>query len=141
MLHWLVMLIRPRVEDGKNNETEWGEFLHLPGEKFYDFTKIRSEIVRDTEAKTGKNAGVCANTDVGGPISLSATVLGLSPLPINLRIFSPNGGCLCPLSTWIVLMLLDSSHIDSCRLARTHQGTLPLDTVYHDAMKLTRISR
>ncbi|KAL5635850.1 hypothetical protein ACGC1H_004599 [Rhizoctonia solani] len=55
----------------ENNEHEWGEFLHLPGEKFYDFTKIRAEIVKDTELKTGKNAGI-------------------SPVPINLRIFSPN---------------------------------------------------
>ncbi|KAI6042995.1 Dynamin central region-domain-containing protein [Pisolithus marmoratus] len=53
------------------NENEWGEFLHLPGQKFYDFSKIREEIVRDTEAKTGRNAGI-------------------SPQPINLRIFSPN---------------------------------------------------
>lgn len=42
---------------GDDNENEWGEFLHLPGEKFYDFSKMRAEIVRDTEAKTGKNAG------------------------------------------------------------------------------------
>ena len=27
-------------------------------QKFYDFNKIRSEIVRDTEAKTGRNAGI-----------------------------------------------------------------------------------
>ncbi|KAL4075418.1 Dynamin central region-domain-containing protein [Scleroderma yunnanense] len=53
------------------NEHEWGEFLHLPGQKFHDFTKIREEIVRDTEVKTGRNAGI-------------------SPQPINLRIFSPN---------------------------------------------------
>ncbi|KIJ69655.1 hypothetical protein HYDPIDRAFT_106305 [Hydnomerulius pinastri MD-312] len=57
--------------DKQANESEWGEFLHLPGEKFYDFNKIRAEIVRDTEAKTGRNAGI-------------------SPQPINLRIFSPN---------------------------------------------------
>ncbi|KAI0648311.1 Dynamin central region-domain-containing protein [Trametes meyenii] len=57
--------------DSAANPDEWGEFLHLPGQKFYDFNKIRDEIVRDTEAKTGKNAGI-------------------SPLPINLRIFSPN---------------------------------------------------
>ncbi|KAJ7771596.1 Dynamin central region-domain-containing protein [Mycena metata] len=57
--------------DKHANQDEWGEFLHLPGEKFYDFNKIREEIVRDTEAKTGRNAGI-------------------SPLPINLRIFSPN---------------------------------------------------
>ncbi|KZT70202.1 VpsA protein [Daedalea quercina L-15889] len=59
------------TEDPHANPDEWGEFLHLPGEKFYDFNKIRAEIVRDTEAKTGKNAGI-------------------SPLPINLRIYSPN---------------------------------------------------
>ena len=39
------------------NADEWGEFLHLPGKKLYDFNEIRKEIVRDTEAKTGKNAG------------------------------------------------------------------------------------
>ncbi|KAF8341623.1 Dynamin central region-domain-containing protein [Cantharellus anzutake] len=55
----------------QTNEDEWGEFLHLPGEKFHDFSKIRAEIVRDTEAKTGRNAGI-------------------SPIPINLRVFSPN---------------------------------------------------
>ncbi|CCA66869.1 probable ember of the dynamin family of GTPases [Serendipita indica DSM 11827] len=63
--------IQKSAADPFINENEWGEFLHLPGEKFYDFTKIRAEIVRDTEAKTGKNAGI-------------------SPVPINLRIFSPN---------------------------------------------------
>ncbi|KAI8999046.1 Dynamin central region-domain-containing protein [Trametes punicea] len=57
--------------DSAANPDEWSEFLHLPGQKFYDFNKIREEIIRDTEAKTGKNAGI-------------------SPLPINLRIYSPN---------------------------------------------------
>ncbi|EKM83105.1 hypothetical protein AGABI1DRAFT_111610 [Agaricus bisporus var. burnettii JB137-S8] len=60
-----------KSNDKHANADEWGEFLHLPGEKFFDFNKIRAEIVRDTEAKTGKNAGI-------------------SPLPINLRVFSPN---------------------------------------------------
>ncbi|KAF1822621.1 vacuolar sorting protein 1 [Dissoconium aciculare CBS 342.82] len=57
--------------DKQANSAEWGEFLHVPGEKFYDFNKIRDEIVKETESKTGKNAGI-------------------SPAPINLRIFSPN---------------------------------------------------
>ncbi|WFD42395.1 dynamin GTPase [Malassezia psittaci] len=61
----------PARSEGKTNEHEWGEFLHLPGEKFFDFDKIREEIVRDTEAKTGKNAGI-------------------SSAPINLRIYSPH---------------------------------------------------
>lgn len=50
--------------------SEWGEFLHLPGKKFYDFTEIRKEIEKETELKVGKNAGI-------------------SDQPINLRIFSP----------------------------------------------------
>ncbi|RKP13150.1 Dynamin central region-domain-containing protein [Piptocephalis cylindrospora] len=54
-----------------NEADEWGEFLHLPGQKFSDFNKIREEIVKDTEVKTGRNAGI-------------------SPQPINLRIYSPN---------------------------------------------------
>jgi replication fork clamp-binding protein CrfC len=57
--------------DNANNPDEWGEFLHLAGQKFYDFGKIRDEIVRETDQKTGKNSGI-------------------SPAPINLRIFSPN---------------------------------------------------
>jgi dynamin 1-like protein len=39
------------------NAEEWGEFLHLPGVRFTNFSEIRDEIVRDTDAKTGKNAG------------------------------------------------------------------------------------
>ena len=55
----------------ENNADEWGEFLHLPGKKFFNFEDIRNEIVRETDAKTGKN-------------------LGISPVPINLRIYSPH---------------------------------------------------
>ncbi|KAK7729245.1 vacuolar protein sorting-associated protein 1 [Cytospora paraplurivora] len=59
------------TSDKAANEDEWGEFLHIPGQKFYDFNKIRDEISRETEAKVGRNAGI-------------------SPAPINLRIYSPN---------------------------------------------------
>lgn len=60
-----------QTTDKESNLDEWGEFLHIPGQKFYDFNKIREEIVRETESKTGRNAGI-------------------SPAPINLRIYSPN---------------------------------------------------
>ncbi|CAJ0651848.1 5740_t:CDS:10 [Entrophospora sp. SA101] len=63
-----------KKDSSKKNESnpeEWGEFLHIPGEKFYDFNKIRDEIVRDTDAKTGQNAGI-------------------SSLPITLQVYSPN---------------------------------------------------
>ena len=57
--------------DAQANVDEWGEFLHIPGQKFFDFGKIRDEIVKETEAKAGRNVGI-------------------SPAPINLRIYSPN---------------------------------------------------
>lgn len=60
-----------KTSDAESNVDEWGEFLHIPGQKFHDFNKIREEIIRETEAKTGRNAGI-------------------SPAPINLRIYSPN---------------------------------------------------
>ncbi|KAF2125498.1 hypothetical protein P153DRAFT_370157 [Dothidotthia symphoricarpi CBS 119687] len=60
-----------KTSDSAANTDEWGEFLHVPGQKFYDFSKIREEIVRETESKTGRNGGI-------------------SPAPINLRIYSPN---------------------------------------------------
>ncbi|CAG8499004.1 13492_t:CDS:10 [Ambispora leptoticha] len=67
---------KPRSKKESNEKEnkeaeEWGEFLHIPGVKLYDFNKIRDEIVKETEEKTGKNAGI-------------------SPQPINLRIFSPH---------------------------------------------------
>lgn len=60
-----------KTSDRESNIDEWGEFLHIPGQKFHDFNKIRDEIVKETESKTGRNAGI-------------------SPAPINLRIYSPN---------------------------------------------------
>jgi dynamin 1-like protein len=49
---------------------EWGEFLHQPGRKFFDFGEIRDEIVRDTNRLTGSNKGI-------------------NPTPIHLKIYSP----------------------------------------------------
>ncbi|KAF9340163.1 vacuolar protein sorting-associated protein 1 [Linnemannia elongata] len=68
----LCLLYAKKEPNGEKKEPEeWGEFLHQPGVKYTDFNLIREEIVRDTELKTGKNAGI-------------------SPLPINLRVYSPN---------------------------------------------------
>jgi dynamin 1-like protein len=49
---------------------EWGEFLHKPAKKYYDFSEIRDEIVRETERLTGRNKGISAQ-------------------PLSLKIFSP----------------------------------------------------
>eukprot|EP01105_Mastigella_eilhardi_P006336 TRINITY_DN1794_c0_g3_i3.p1 TRINITY_DN1794_c0_g3~~TRINITY_DN1794_c0_g3_i3.p1 ORF type:complete len:826 (-),score=244.31 TRINITY_DN1794_c0_g3_i3:340-2817(-) len=49
---------------------EWGEFVHKPHQKFYNFNEIRDEIVAETDRLTGKNKGI-------------------SGYPIRLKIFSP----------------------------------------------------
>jgi len=58
-------------KDLNPEKSEWGEFLHLPGQRFYNFSEIREEIVRDTERITGKNKGI-------------------SNKSINLKIYSPH---------------------------------------------------
>ena len=66
------------VTDKENNANrsepnageEWGEFLHLPGQRFYDFNQIREEIARETERVSGRNKGISIKS-------------------INLKIFSP----------------------------------------------------
>lgn len=50
---------------------EWGEFLHIPGQRFYDFNQIRREIEQETARIAGNNKGI-------------------NRLPINLKIFSPH---------------------------------------------------
>ncbi|QLL33510.1 hypothetical protein HG536_0E04210 [Torulaspora globosa] len=52
------------------NTEEWGEFLHLPGRRFYDFKEIRKEIEKETARIAGKNKGI-------------------SKVPINLKVYSP----------------------------------------------------
>ncbi|KAM4663746.1 dynamin-1 isoform 2-T2 [Discoglossus pictus] len=62
---------RPLVLQLINSPTEHGEFLHCKGKKFTDFEEIRQEIEAETDRVTGSNKGI-------------------SSVPINLRVFSPN---------------------------------------------------
>ncbi|XP_068104557.1 dynamin-1 isoform X12 [Hyperolius riggenbachi] len=62
---------RPLVLQLVNSPTEYGEFLHCKGKKFTDFDEIRGEIEAETDRVTGNNKGI-------------------SPVPINLRVYSPN---------------------------------------------------
>ncbi|KAK9690581.1 hypothetical protein RND81_09G138900 [Saponaria officinalis] len=42
----------------KKGEEEWGEFLHIPGKRFFDFNDIRREIQAETDREAGANKGV-----------------------------------------------------------------------------------
>ncbi|KAM9493580.1 dynamin-2 isoform 6-T6 [Clarias gariepinus] len=62
---------RPLVLQLINNKAEYAEFLHCKGKKFVDFDEVRQEIENETDRITGSNKGI-------------------SPIPINLRVYSPN---------------------------------------------------
>ncbi|CAI9272075.1 unnamed protein product [Lactuca saligna] len=49
----LLQLVRSNEEAG-----EFGEFWHLPGRKFFDFSQIRAEIQAETEREAGGNKRV-----------------------------------------------------------------------------------
>ncbi|KPP64233.1 hypothetical protein Z043_117447 [Scleropages formosus] len=50
---------------------EYAEFLHCKGKKFTEFDEVRQEIEGETDRVTGQNKGI-------------------SPVPINLRVYSPH---------------------------------------------------
>ncbi|KAK3016260.1 hypothetical protein RJ639_006091 [Escallonia herrerae] len=68
----LQLLQTKRKPDGAAGaDEEYGEFLHLPGKRFYNFNDIRREIQAETDKEAGGNKGV-------------------SDKQIRLKIFSPN---------------------------------------------------
>jgi len=52
-------------------QPEFGEFLHQPNRRFYDFAEIRREIEAETARIAGSNKGINRS-------------------PINLKIYSPH---------------------------------------------------
>uniref|UniRef100_A0A5F9CS32 dynamin GTPase n=1 Tax=Oryctolagus cuniculus TaxID=9986 RepID=A0A5F9CS32_RABIT len=62
---------RPLVLQLVTSKAEYGEFLHCKGKKFTDFDEVRHEIEAETDRVTGMNKGI-------------------SPIPINLRVYSPH---------------------------------------------------
>ena len=85
---------RPLILQLMHSNQEYGEFLHLRGKIFADFLEIRKEIEAETDRTTGSNKGI-------------------SPVPINLRIFSPH--------------VLNLTLIDLPGLTRVAVGDQPAD--------------
>ena len=66
--------------DEAKKTSEWGEFLHLPGQKFFDFDEIRNEISRETERVTGRNRGISNKSislKIHSPSVLNLTLVDL----------------------------------------------------------------
>ncbi|CAN0846585.1 Dynamin-related protein 3A [Linum grandiflorum] len=66
----LVLQLVQTKRKGDGSEEEWGEFLHRPDKRYYDFSEIRREIEAVTAKEAGDNKGV-------------------SDKQIRLKIFSP----------------------------------------------------
>lgn len=62
---------RPLILQLITSTAEFAEFLHCKGKKFVDFDEVRREIEAETDRITGSNKGI-------------------SNIPINLRVYSPN---------------------------------------------------
>ncbi|XP_028979142.1 dynamin-3 isoform X4 [Esox lucius] len=85
---------RPLILQLCFNKAEYAEFLHCKGKKFVDFEEVRAEIEAETDRITGSNKGI-------------------SPIPINLRVYSPH--------------VLNLTLIDLPGMTKVAVGDQPLD--------------
>uniref|UniRef100_A0A672PZ54 dynamin GTPase n=1 Tax=Sinocyclocheilus grahami TaxID=75366 RepID=A0A672PZ54_SINGR len=84
---------RPLVLQLISSTSEHAEFLHCKGKKFTDFDDVRREIEAETDRVTGTNKGI-------------------SSIPINLRICSPNGTINFPLySIYFCLPVVTTGYV------------------------------
>ncbi|XP_076866227.1 dynamin-2 isoform X6 [Brachyhypopomus gauderio] len=88
---------RPLILQLINNIAEYAEFLHCKGKKFVDFDEVRMEIEAETDRLTGSNKGI-------------------SSIPINLRVYSPN--------------VLNLTLIDLPGMTKVAVGDQPVDIEY-----------
>lgn len=95
---------------------EYAEFLHCKGKKFVDFDEVRREIEAETDRVTGSNKGI-------------------SNIPINLRVYSPNGMCdrvtMCnqcnTVNVVCIFIVLNLTLIDLPGLTKVPIGDQPAD--------------
>ena len=79
----------PHTPASVAGQEEWGEFNHIPGQRFYDFQSIKREIENETQRIAGSNKGINRqpiNLKVYSPHVLSLTLVdlpGLTKVPIG----------------------------------------------------------
>ncbi|XP_050158177.1 dynamin-related protein 3A-like isoform X6 [Malus sylvestris] len=85
----LVLMLEYREEEPGDEHTEWGEFRHLPGKRFYDFSAIRREIQAETDREAGLNKGVSdkqIRLKITSPNVLNMTLVdlpGITKVPVG----------------------------------------------------------
>ncbi|GKV03128.1 hypothetical protein SLEP1_g15489 [Rubroshorea leprosula] len=85
----LVLMLENRARTPEDDGREWGEFRHLPGRRFHDFSKIRKEIQAETEKEAGFNKGVSdkhIRLKISSPNVLNMTLVdlpGITKVPVG----------------------------------------------------------
>ncbi|XP_043711310.1 dynamin-related protein 3A-like isoform X3 [Telopea speciosissima] len=86
----LVLQLEHRpIRSENDDKREWGEFLHLPRKRFYDFSAIRREIQAETEREAGVNRGVSdkqIRLKISSPNVLNVTLVdlpGITKVPVG----------------------------------------------------------
>ncbi|KHG17659.1 Dynamin-related 3A -like protein [Gossypium arboreum] len=85
----LVLMLENRSPNSDDDRIEWGEFRHLPGRRFYDFSQIRREIQAETEREAGCNKGVSEKQirlKISSPKVLNMTLIdlpGITKVPVG----------------------------------------------------------
>jgi len=79
----------PHTPASVAGQEEWGEFNHIPGQRFYDFQSVKREIESETSRIAGSNKGINRqpiNLKIYSPHVLSLTLVdlpGLTKVPIG----------------------------------------------------------
>ncbi|KAK5127224.1 hypothetical protein LTR85_008586 [Meristemomyces frigidus] len=79
----------PHTPASVAGQDEFGEFNHIPGRRFYDFSEVRREIENETARIAGNNKGINRqpiNLKIYSPHVLSLTLVdlpGLTKVPIG----------------------------------------------------------
>ncbi|KAJ0031269.1 hypothetical protein Pint_12538 [Pistacia integerrima] len=128
----LMLENRPRKpdDDGK----EWAEFRHLPGKRFYDFTKVRREILAETDREAGRNKGVSEN-QIGLKIS-SPNVLNMTLIDLPGITKVPVGDQPTDIETRIRKMIMDYIRQENCIILAVSPANSDLAT--SDALQMAR---
>ncbi|KAK3722176.1 Dynamin-related GTPase protein [Vermiconidia calcicola] len=79
----------PHTPASVAGQDEWGEFNHIPSQRFYDFQQVKREIENETTRIAGSNKGINRqpiNLKIYSPHVLSLTLVdlpGLTKVPIG----------------------------------------------------------
>jgi len=127
----LQLVHTPATRDGP---TEWGEFLHRPGEMFTDFEAIREEIEAETDRTTGVNKGVSDKQIRLKICSPNVLTMTLVDLPGITRV--PVGDQPPDIETQIRNMILSYIKKDSCLILAVTPANS--DLANSDALTLSK---